>query len=161
MDLGVAYRAVGEQPSSDRLVAVNIHHSARPGGRVVRGVPDQAVPNVASQAEERHRLLGNVLIAAGALAPAMLIATDSIPATINVGQDVPTLSSQALTGAQAGGSSLFANTISTRSSGVTLNVVARVSPSGIVTMVVSQDVSTPQAPAAGKPGPSPIRSRTW
>jgi len=85
----------------------------------------------------------------------VIIATDSIPASINVGQDVPTLSSQALTGAQSSGTSLFANTISTRSSGVTLNITARVSPSGIVTMVVSQDVSTPVAPGASDAIQSP------
>jgi general secretion pathway protein D len=49
-----------------------------------------------------------------------LIATDSIPALINVGQEVPTLTSQALTGAQIGGTNLFTNTVQSRSSGVTL-----------------------------------------
>ncbi len=85
----------------------------------------------------------------------VIIATDSIPASINVGQDVPTLASQAITGAQQGGSSLFANTIQSRSSGVTLNIVARVNPSGIVTMVINQEVSTPQAPAANAAIQSP------
>ncbi len=83
----------------------------------------------------------------------VIIATDSIPASINVGQEVPTLASQAVTGVQSGGSSLFANTISNRSSGVTLNIVARVNPSGIVTMVINQEVSTPQAPAAERRHP--------
>ncbi len=85
----------------------------------------------------------------------VVIATDSIPAVINVGQEVPVLSSQALTGAQAGGSSLFANTISNRSSGVTLDITARVNPSGIVTMVINQEVSTPIAPAASAAIQSP------
>ena len=66
-------------------------------------------------------------------APA-IIATDSVPASINVGQQVPTLTSQAATGVQEGGSSLFANNISNRDSGVTLNIMARVNPSGIVTL---------------------------
>lgn len=85
----------------------------------------------------------------------VIIATDSIPASINVGQDTPTLASQAITGAQAGGSSLFANTISTRSSGVILSITARVNPSGIVTMVVDQEVSAPVAPPAGSAIQSP------
>jgi general secretion pathway protein D len=85
----------------------------------------------------------------------MLIATDSIPASINVGQDVPTLTSQALTGAQSGGNSLFANTVSSRNSGVTLSILARVTDSGIVTMVIDQEVSTAQAPSASAAIQSP------
>ncbi len=65
-------------------------------------------------------------------APAV-IATDSIPATINVGTSVPTLTAQAVTGVQSGGNSLFANSISNVSTGVTMNIVARVTPSGVVT----------------------------
>jgi len=78
-----------------------------------------------------------------------IIATDSIPASINVGESVPTLSSTAATGVQSGGSSLFANTISNQDTGVTLNVTARVNTSGIVTMMINQEVSAPIPPAAG------------
>lgn len=72
-----------------------------------------------------------------------IIATDSIPAMLNVGTQVPTLSSQAVTGVQVAGTSTFANTVSNQQSGVTLNIVARVTPGGIVTMIINQDVSTP------------------
>jgi general secretion pathway protein D len=75
-------------------------------------------------------------------APAV-IATDSIPASINVGQSVPTLTAQAVTGVQSGGNSLFANSVSNQNTGVGLNIVARVTPSGIVTLVIDQEVSTP------------------
>jgi general secretion pathway protein D len=85
----------------------------------------------------------------------VIIATDSVPATINVGQDVPTLTSQAVTGVQQGGSSLFANTVSNRNSGVTLNILARINPSGIVTMVINQEVSSPVAPSANAAIQSP------
>ena len=85
----------------------------------------------------------------------MLIATDSIPASINVGQDVPTLTSQALTGATSSGNSLFANTVSSRNSGVTLSILARVTDSGIVTLVIDQEVSTAQAPSASSAIQSP------
>ena len=77
-------------------------------------------------------------------APAV-IATDSIPASITVGTSVPTLTAQAVTGAQSNGSSLFANSISQQSTGVTLNIVARVTPSGIVTLIIDQQVSAPAA----------------
>jgi general secretion pathway protein D len=73
-----------------------------------------------------------------------IIATDSIQASINVGTEVPTLTAQAVTGVQSGGSSLFANTITNRNTGVTLNVLARVNPSGIVTLVINQEVSAPE-----------------
>jgi len=78
-----------------------------------------------------------------------VIATDSIPASIMVGQDVPTLSSQAVTGAQVGGTSLFANTVQNRSTGVGLNILARVNSSGVVTLVINQDVSAPIPPPVG------------
>ncbi len=76
-----------------------------------------------------------------------IIATDSIAASLNVGEDVPVLTSQAVAGGvQQGGNSLFTNTVSSRSSGVTLSIMARVNSSGIVTMVINQNVSSPQAP---------------
>ena len=76
-------------------------------------------------------------------APAV-IATDSIPATVNVGESVPTLSAEAVTGVQSSGTSLFANSVSNVATGTTLTITARVTPSGIVTMMVNQQVSKPQ-----------------
>jgi len=84
-----------------------------------------------------------------------IIATDSIAASMNVGDDVPVLTSQAVGGVQQGGSSLFTNTVSNRSSGVTLNILARVNSSGVVTMVINQNVSSPQAPSASSSIQSP------
>jgi general secretion pathway protein D len=84
-----------------------------------------------------------------------IIATDSIAASMNVGDDVPVLTSQAVGGVQQGGNSLFTNTVSNRSSGVTLNILARVNSSGVVTMVINQNVSSPQAPAASSSIQSP------
>jgi general secretion pathway protein D len=85
-----------------------------------------------------------------------IIATDSIPATLNVGDDVPVLTSQAIAGGvQSGGSSVFTNTVSNRSTGVTLNIMARVNSSGIVTMLINQNVSSPQPPATSSAIQSP------
>jgi general secretion pathway protein D len=78
-----------------------------------------------------------------------IIATDSIPANIHVGSEVPVLSSQSVSPIQSGGDSLFANTISSRSTGVHFAILARVNPSGVVTLQVNQEVSAPQAPAQG------------
>ena len=74
-----------------------------------------------------------------------LIATDSIPAVMNVGQTVPTLSSTVASGVQSGGNTLFANNVSNVSAGVTLVVNARVNSSGVITMLVNQQISTPSA----------------
>ncbi|MBC7925962.1 MAG: type II secretion system secretin GspD [Bryobacteraceae bacterium] len=91
-------------------------------------------------------------------APA-IIATDSVTASINVGTQVPTLTSQAITGVQQGGTSVFANSIQNRDTGVTLNVLARVNPSGVVTLVINQEVSAPVAPASGAGIQSPSFSK--
>jgi general secretion pathway protein D len=61
---------------------------------------------------------------------------------------VPTLSAQAVTGAQQNGSSLFANTIVNQDSGITLSVAARVNPSGVVTLDLSEQVSAPIPPSS-------------
>jgi general secretion pathway protein D len=77
-----------------------------------------------------------------------IIATDSIPATMNVGSQVPTLASQAVAGGvQSGGNSVFTNTINNQSSGTTLSIIARVNSSGAVTMVINQQVSSPVPPS--------------
>src|SRR5204863_9706361 len=61
-----------------------------------------------------------------------IIATDSIAASHNVGSEVPVLTSQAVTaGVQQSGNSLFTNTVSNRSTGVTLSITARINSSGI------------------------------
>ncbi|MGD0498256.1 MAG: type II secretion system secretin GspD [Bryobacteraceae bacterium] len=91
----------------------------------------------ASETKQQSRLISSPSI----------IATDSIPATMNVGQQVPVLTSQAVGGVQSGGSSLFTNTISNVTTGVTLGITARVNSSGVVTMEINQNVSSPQAPS--------------
>jgi len=89
-----------------------------------------------------------------------IIATDSIQASINVGAEVPTLASQAVgAGVQIGGNSVFANTISNRNTGITLSILARINPSGIVTMVINQEVSAAQAPSADSAIQSPTISK--
>jgi general secretion pathway protein D len=80
------------------------------------------------------------------IAAPSILATDSLPASITVGTEVPILTSQAASAVQDGGTSQFAQTISNRQAGVTLSITARVTPAGIVTMLINQDFSTPQSP---------------
>jgi general secretion pathway protein D len=79
-----------------------------------------------------------------------VIATDSIPASITVGDSVPTLTSQAVNpGITTSGNSLFTQTISNTSTGIGLNILARVNSSGIVTMVINQNVTAPEPNPTG------------
>ncbi len=88
-----------------------------------------------------------------------IIATDSIPAIMNVGQDVPVLTSQGVVGGvSSGGSSVFSNTINNRSTGTTLGITARINSSGVVTMMIDQDVSAPLSASSNGIG-SPSFSR--
>ncbi len=91
-----------------------------------------------------HELLGVLNTAesthnARVISAPSIIATDSIPAVMNVGEDVPVLTSS---GVAVTGSSF--NSVSNRSTGVTMNITARVNSSGVVTLIVDQDVSEPQ-----------------
>jgi general secretion pathway protein D len=72
-----------------------------------------------------------------------LIATDSIPATITVGTQVPV--STGSTTIPAGGNVAVTQSVSAEDTGVTLQVNARVSPSGIVTLIVNQQISSANA----------------
>jgi general secretion pathway protein D len=84
-----------------------------------------------------------------------VIATDSIPASINVGATVPTQSSS--TTSALGSVSTGISNVST---GIGLNITARVTPSGIVTMVINQNVSTPGPTSSASSGSS-INSPTF
>ena len=90
-----------------------------------------------------------------------VLASDNTAAHIQVGAEVPILTSQGVVpGAQAGGSSLFTNTIQQRDTGVILSVTPRINPSGMVSMQVQQEVSSPQPPAAGGPSSPTILKRS-
>jgi len=73
---------------------------------------------------------------------------------------VPTLTSQAVNaGVTSGGNSLFTQTISNTSSGIGLNILARVNSSGIVTLVIDQNVTAPEANPSGATINSPSFSQ--
>jgi general secretion pathway protein D len=69
-----------------------------------------------------------------------LIATDSIPASINVGTQIPV--STGSTTIPAGGSTVTSESLSSENTGITLQVNARVSPTGVVTLIVNQEISS-------------------
>ncbi len=81
------------------------------------------------------------------IASPSIIATDSIPAIMNVGQTVPVLNS---TGIAVTGSSF--QSVSQQQTGTTLSVLARVNSSGIITLVINQNVSSPVQTTAATSG---------
>ena len=93
------------------------------------------------------------------IASPSIIATDNCQASITVGTDVPTLTSQAVAGIQQSGTSLFTNQIQNRSAGVNFSIKPKVLPSGIVTLEINQDVSSPIPPSPGAGIQSPSFSR--
>lgn len=99
--------------------------------------------------------LAETLSKAKTISSPSIIATDSIPASINVGTSLPTISSQAVqSGVQVGGTNPYAETIQNVDTGIQLNVLARVTPAGVVTMVINQDVSAPTSGSTGSLTPS-------
>ncbi len=74
-----------------------------------------------------------------------LIATDSIPASINVGTQVP-VSTGSTTIPRRGVA--VTQSISSQNTGVTLQVNARVNPSGIVTLIINQEISAVAPPSS-------------
>jgi general secretion pathway protein D len=79
-----------------------------------------------------------------------IIATDSIPASISVGTTVPSLSSSTASGITGSVTTGVSNT----STGIGLTITARVTPSGIVTLIISQNISDPEATTSATSGSS-------
>ena len=131
-------------PASDRAYSGSSNLNFTPGLTLTAGL-------LVGHARELLAVLNTQEVSTHAkvISAPSVIATDSIPASINVGQSVPTLTAQAVSGVQVGGTSAFANSISNVDTGVGLKILARVNSSGVVTMVINQDVSAPTAPPAG------------
>ena len=84
-----------------------------------------------------------------------IIASDNVTANIQVGSEIPILTSRGVVPGGTGGSSLFSNTIQNRKTGVILNVTPRINAGGWVTLAVQQEVSSPgPPPTAGIQSPS-------
>ncbi|HEV2386585.1 MAG TPA: type II secretion system secretin GspD [Candidatus Acidoferrales bacterium] len=74
-------------------------------------------------------------------APSILV-TDNTTAKIQVGAEVPVPLGSALTPIQSGGTSIFAQTIQFQNTGVILTVTPRINASGIVSLNITQEVSS-------------------
>ncbi len=131
-------------PASDRAYTGSSNFNFTPGLNLSAGL-------LVGQARELLSFLQatETTTRAKVISAPSVIATDSIQASINVGETVPTLSSQSASNVSVGGTTAFANNVSNVSTGVQLNILARVNPSGIVTMQIDQDVSAPTPPPTG------------
>jgi general secretion pathway protein D len=131
-------------PSSDRAYTGSSNKNFTPGLSLSAGL-------LVGQARELLSFLQATesTTRAKVISSPSLIATDSIAASINVGETVPALSSQSASNVQVGGTTAFANTISNVNTGVQLNITARINASGIVTMQIDQNVSAPTPPPTG------------
>ncbi len=88
-------------------------------------------------------------------APSVL-ATDNTEAKIQVGSEVPILTSQAVAGGVAvGATNVFTNTIANRDTGIILTVTPRITSTGLVSLKIAQEISSVQPPpTAGIQSPS-------
>ncbi|HUP02384.1 MAG TPA: type II secretion system secretin GspD [Bryobacteraceae bacterium] len=157
LDLGSTYSA-GVQTFLDKNTGTAGAHALNAAGGATTGGLGVSEGWMVGHALQ---LLGQLNLAeahnaAKVVAAPSIIATDSIPAVMNVGQSVPVLTSQAVVaGVQSSGSNVFANTITQESTGTTMAITARVNSSGVVTMMVDQNVSQPVQAASSSSINSP------
>jgi general secretion pathway protein D len=89
-----------------------------------------------------------------------LITTDSTQARIQVGESVPTLTSQGLAaGGQIGGNSLYTSTVNNVDTGVILTVTPRITSTGLVSLSIDQEISNVVPPATSSTIQSPSFSK--
>jgi len=85
-----------------------------------------------------------------------LLTTDSTAARIQVGQSVPVLTSAGLTsGNIIGGNSLYTSTVSNVDTGIILSVTPRITSTGLVSLLINQEISNEVPPATGSTIQSP------
>jgi general secretion pathway protein D len=78
-----------------------------------------------------------------------VLAIDSTEARIQVGASVPVLTSQGLAaGGQIGGNSLYTSTVQNVDTGIILMVTPRITSTGLVSLSISQDISSAVPPPA-------------
>jgi general secretion pathway protein D len=79
-----------------------------------------------------------------------VLATDNSDAKIQVGSEVPILTSQAVVGGVAvGATNVFSNTVTGRDVGIILQVTPRITSTGLVSLKISQEISSTLPPPAG------------
>ncbi|MDD5544820.1 MAG: type II secretion system secretin GspD [Acidobacteriia bacterium] len=94
---------------------------------------------------------------AKSLSSPSILATDNMEARIQVGDSIPTLSSS---GFSPSANNVIFNTVQNVDTGVILSVTPHISATGMVSMRINQEVSSPIAAPAGVPNISPSINRS-
>jgi general secretion pathway protein D len=84
-----------------------------------------------------------------------VLTTDSTEARIQVGESVPVLTSQGVSGVAVGGTSSFAETITNVDTGIILSVTPRITSTGLVSLQIDQEISNAVPPPSGSAITSP------
>ncbi len=85
-----------------------------------------------------------------------VLTTDSTQARIQVGESVPVLTSTGLAaGGQVAGSSLYSETVTNVDTGIILSVTPRITSTGLVSLIIDQEISNAVPPPAGTAIQSP------
>jgi general secretion pathway protein D len=85
-----------------------------------------------------------------------VLTIDSAAARIQVGQSVPTLTSAGLaSGGIVGGNSLYTSTVNNVDTGIILTVTPRITGTGLVSLLINQEISNEVPPATGSTIQSP------
>jgi general secretion pathway protein D len=89
-----------------------------------------------------------------------VLTTDSTEARIQVGESVPVLTSAGLAaGGQVAGNSLYTSTVSNVETGIILSVTPRITSTGLVSLLINQEISNEVPPATGATIQSPSFSK--
>jgi general secretion pathway protein D len=136
-DLTFGVRAFLDKKNSLTAINKNGSFDASQGGLHIQGfamLPDAYQLQVFLTAQENRSRIKTLS------APSILV-TDNTTARVQVGAEVPVPIGSSLTPVQSGGSSLFAQTIQFRDTGVILTVTPRINASGVVNLQIGQEVS--------------------
>jgi general secretion pathway protein D len=144
LTFGVSYYLQQRSSASKQFLASFAASAANPLQASVGGVIGQTRELLAFLNASENRSRVRVLSAPSVLA------TDNSDAKIQVGSEIPILTSQGvIPGVQAGANSVFTNTIQNRDTGIILSVTPRITSTGLVSLRIVQEISQPQAATAG------------
>jgi general secretion pathway protein D len=116
--------------------------TALTGGTVV-GLSRQLLLSISASENRQYTKL---------LSEPSLIATDSIPASITVGSQIPVTTGSTVI--PSGGNVTSTSSYSSENTGITLQVNARVNASGVVTLIINQEISNVSAGSQGSATPA-------
>jgi len=130
--LGVSWKYNKEGPSMDTsLISAKINTTLNPGMEVLVGNPDRWSATLNALATENR---------VNILSTPRILASNSLPATIDISQEIPITTTQ-YQYTDTGNSDLLETSIEYRDTGLLLTVTPNINEQGLVTMEISQEIS--------------------